>query len=123
MTVGRRTGSPVPPDAEDMTLLGGGRLPAGNTRPLLELLTMYAGSGFDPTEWAAAELALQQTDDATGSWYTHPILGGVARLVVVMARASEDEVLMRVWGDERAGLNERIDTLFDVGSMFRMSPA
>lgn len=123
MSVGRRTGSPLPPGAEDMTLLGGGRLPAGNTRPLLELLTMYAGSGFDPAEWSAAERALQDTDAADGSWYTHPILGGVARLVVVVAQTSEGDVLMRVWGDEGAGLNERIDTLFDVGSMYRMSPA
>jgi|GEM_PF-4068772 len=125
MSVGHRTGtgSPVPPDADDLTLLGGGRVPAQNTRPMLELLAMYAGSGFDPAEWESAEQELLDTDDAAGSWYTHPIQGGMARLVVVMARAGdEDAVTMRVWGDERAGLNERIDTVFDVGTMFRLSP-
>ena len=126
MTLGRRagTGPPLPEDADDMSLLGGGRVPAQNTRPILELLTMYAGSGFDPAEWSAAERALDDTDQAAGEWYTHPVHGGAGRMVVVMARAVDDDaVLLRVWGDESAGLNERIDTLFDVGSMFRISPA
>ncbi|HEY3506646.1 MAG TPA: hypothetical protein VGN37_28140 [Actinocatenispora sp.] len=124
MTVGHGAGSPLPPDADDMTLLGGGRIEPQNTRPLLEMLAMYAGSGFDPAEWEAAEHGLTDTDDGSSrGWYTHPIHGGMARLVVVMARASdEDAVVVRVWGDERAGLNERIDTLFDIGSMYRMTP-
>lgn len=127
MIVGRRagTGPPLPPDAEDATLLGGGRIVVQNTRPLLELLTMYAGGGFDPAEWIAAGQALSETDEAAGMWYTHPIQGGAARMVVVMARATTDEdaVVMLVWGDERDGLNERIDTLFDVAAMFRLTPA
>ncbi|WP_203654174.1 hypothetical protein [Actinocatenispora rupis] len=109
---------------DDLTLLGGGRILPENIRPLLELLAMYAGSGSDPDEWEAVESGLVGTDDAaTTGWYVHALQGGAARLVVVLARVSdEDVVAVRVWGDEQAGLGERIDTLFDVGAMYRMTP-
>ena len=123
MTIGHPAGPPVPPDADELTLLGGGWIWEQNARPLLEMLAMYAGSGFDPDEWSTAELHLATTSDASpDGWYTHAIRGGVSRFVAVMARKpSEGTVVLRVWGDDRPGMAERVDTLFDIGSMYRLS--
>lgn len=118
-------GPPVPPGAEQMMLLGGGRIWEQNVRPLLEMLALYAGSGGDPSEWESVERGLADTDaDTLGGWYTHPIEGGAGRLVVVMARQpAEAAVVLRVWGTDPAGLSERIDTLFDIGTMYLLSAA
>jgi hypothetical protein len=116
-------GPSAPADTAELTLLGGGSIWEENCRPLLEMLALYAGSGFDPAWWSAAEGRLADTDDESSDrWYTHLIQGGSARLVVMMARAvDEGTVAVRVWGDDVPGLGERVDTLFDIGNLFRLS--
>ncbi|MGA8114266.1 MAG: hypothetical protein WCA46_11435 [Actinocatenispora sp.] len=121
----RRTmhGPPPPPGADDMTLLGGGRIWEQNIRPLLEMLALYAGGGFDSTEWSVTEQRLKDTDAASADgWYNRPVYGGVARLAVVMARVSGDDLVsVRIWGNDVPGLAERVDTLFDIGTLYRLT--
>jgi hypothetical protein len=118
-------GPPRPPDADDLILLGGGGIAVPNARPMLEMLALYAGSGLDQDEWAAAERQLADTDHASpDGWYSHAIEGGVARLVVMMARNQDGgDLSLRIWGEEGAGLSERIDTLLDICGMYYLTPA
>lgn len=120
-----RSGPPRPPEADDLSLLGGGGIAPQNARPMLEMLTVYAGSGLDPDEWADAERQLDDTDYAsTDRWYAHSIEGGIARLVVMMAHNRKDgDMALRIWGEEGAGLSERIDTLLDICGMYYLTPA
>ncbi len=119
---GMTHGPPLPADADRLSLLGGGRVWGQNIQPLLEMLALYAGGGFSSTEWSLMRQRLSGTDDSVGDgWYTHPLSGGVAQLVVVMARAhTEDAVSVRVWGNDVPGLNERVDTLFDICTLYRL---
>lgn len=120
-----RPGPPRPPDGEGLVLLGGGEIAAPNARPMLEMLALYAGSGLDPDEWTDAERQIADTDHAAADgWYAHPIEGGAARLVVMMARNRDDgDVSLRIWGEDGTGLSERVDTLLDVCGMYQLTPA
>lgn len=125
MASGHRTGaSPLPPDAEGLVLLGGGWIWEGNVRPVLEMLTLYTGGGLDADEWSSVEerVAISDSRDPDG-WCVHPVAGGADRLVVVLARAvDEGIVVVRVWGDDRSALLDRIETLIDIGNMYRLTP-
>ncbi len=119
---GMTQGPPLPANADQLSLLGGGRVRRQNIQPLLEMLALYADGGFGSTEWSLMRQQLSRTDAGTAEgWYTHPLSGGVAQLVVVMAQVpAEDAVSVRVWGNDVPGLNERVDTLFDLCTLYRL---
>jgi hypothetical protein len=56
-----------------------------NTRPLLEILAVEAGYGFDDDDWLAVQCGLKDTDVEAEKWFEYPLLGR-NRIIVSLAR-------------------------------------
>ncbi|MFE5325487.1 hypothetical protein ACFRCG_03575 [Embleya sp. NPDC056575] len=91
----------------------GGWIWGRNLRAFLELLSHYAGYAFDGTDWETVEVGVEDTDDeAPHGWYTYPLAGTNATLVVALARAVDgEETSVRVTGADTPELRLRTDTL------------
>ncbi|MFD3315785.1 hypothetical protein [Streptomyces sp. NPDC058694] len=90
-----------------------GWIMARNLRPLLELLSHYAGYAFDQTDWDTVALGVQDTDDEMlNGWYSYPLTGTIATLEVRLAHAvGSDVTSVGVTGAETPELQIRADTL------------
>ncbi|MEV2194703.1 hypothetical protein AB0I02_27495 [Streptomyces phaeochromogenes] len=90
-----------------------GWIKSRNLRPLLELLSHYAGYAFDQTDWDTIALGVQDTDDEMpNGWYSYPLAGAMATLEVSLAHAVGSEVTsVSVTGAETPELQVRADTL------------
>jgi hypothetical protein len=86
-----------------------------HVRAFLELLSHYAGYGFDPTDWQAVEPGIEDTDDEQpGAWYAYPLVGKGAVLEVRLAQAVGTEVVsVQVAGAADHDLRVRVRTLLD----------
>ncbi|MCG3043984.1 hypothetical protein L7D48_25980 [Streptomyces sp. S1A] len=84
-----------------------------NVRPLLELLSRYAGYAFDDTDWETVEAALPATDDERDDgWYSYPLVGPDQAVRVRLATAvGSDVVCVEISGVQTAELRIRADTL------------
>jgi hypothetical protein len=85
-----------------------------NVRPLLDLLSHYAGYPFDDTDWQAVALGLEATDDDhQGLWYSYP-LQGHHQLTIRLANAVGSSVVsVRIEGLDDRDLALRAATLLD----------
>ncbi|MEV7416199.1 hypothetical protein [Streptomyces sp. NPDC089919] len=91
----------------------GGWIWERNLRPFLELLSSYLGYGFDGTDWETVASAVASTDDERpDGWYSYPLAGEQAQVVISLARAAAgDELMATVSGDLPPELQVRTDTL------------
>ncbi|MFB7032815.1 MULTISPECIES: hypothetical protein [unclassified Streptomyces] len=91
----------------------GGWIRERNLRSFLELLSHYAGYGFDATDWETVALAVEATDDErTDGWYSHPLVGEHRQVEVRLVRAvGGDELMVAVKGTLTPEPEVRADTL------------
>ncbi|GAB2814398.1 hypothetical protein GCM10027176_18750 [Actinoallomurus bryophytorum] len=91
-----------------------------NVRPLLGLLSSYAGYTFDDTDWQTIVLGLEGTDDDRDDcWYSYPLVGD-QHLNVALAHAVGSYVVsVRIEGIADHHMALRAETLLDAYSEAR----
>lgn len=87
---------------------------ASNVRPLLSLLSRYAGYAFDETDWRTIELGLEGTnDEEDAGWYSYPLSGHQVLNVALANAVGSNIVSVRIDGLTDHHIALRAETLLD----------